>query len=139
MAANLDLRAPSISIKFDKGKNLNPIFYYLSPTNTVVDLTGYTARMMARLAYTDPLPITGWSFTTEGSAGSKLTITTGTATLSDGTTVSGAYGIKLDISAVITAAITFSSALFDIELIDTSGVVLPFIKGTLTPYPEVTY
>lgn len=136
--ATLDLRAPSISIKFDKGKNLKPIFFYLSPTNTVINLTGYTSRMMARLAYTDLAPITGWSFTTEGSAGSKLSIVTGTATLSDGTLVPGAYGIQLDISAIITAASTFPVALFDIELIDTTGVVLPFIKGTLTPYDEVT-
>ena len=138
MATVLDLRAPSISIKFDKGKNLRPIFYYLSPSSTVINLTGYTARMMARLAYSDATPITGWSFTTEGVAGSKLEVVTGTATLSDGTEVAGAYGIQLDISAIITAASSFATALFDIELINTTSVVLPFIKGTLTPYDEVT-
>lgn len=133
MATTLDLRAPSISIRFDKGKTLNPIFYYLSPTNSIINLTGYTARMQVRLAYTDVTPI--WDLTT---ANGKLIITTGTAVLSDGTTIPGAYGIKLNIIATDTAAVTFSNALFDIELIDPSGIVLPFLKGTLTPYEEVT-
>lgn len=138
MASTLDLRAPSISIKFDKGKNLKSIFYYLSPTNTAIDLTGYTARMMARLTFADVAPITNWSFTTAGAAGSRLQVVTGTATLSDGTSVAGAYGIQLDISDTLTAAVTFTTALFDIELIDPSGVILPFIKGTLIPSEEVT-
>ena len=138
--ATLDLRAPSITVKFDKGKTLDPIFYYLSSASTVINLTGYKARMMVRLTYTDVAPITGWSVDTEGSAGSKLEVVTGSATLEDGTLVAGAYGIQLDISDVITAATTFTSALFEIELIApiTLGV-LPFIKGTLIPYPEVVY
>jgi hypothetical protein len=110
------------------------VFYYLSPGNTVINLQGYKARMQVRLDYTsiDP-PI--WDLTTENAG---LALATGTATLADGTTVANAQGIKLNITALQTAAVTWDKALFDIELIEPSLDVLPFIKGTLTPSPEVT-
>lgn len=134
MSTTLDLKAPSINIRFDKGKTLKPVFYYLSPANAVIDLTGYTARMQVRLDTTsvDP-PI--WDLTTENAG---LAIVTGTATLADGTTVLLAQGIKLNVTATQTAAVTWDKAIFDIELIEPGLDVLPFIKGTLTPSPEVT-
>jgi hypothetical protein len=132
--ATLDLRAPAITIKFDKGKDLNPIFYYLSPTNSVINLTGYHARMQVRLTY-GSTPI--WDLDDQTKGG--LQIVTGTAQLDDGTLVPGAYGIKLLVTDTQTAALTSDVALlFDIELIDTSTTVLPFIKGILLPSPEVT-
>jgi hypothetical protein len=133
MPITLDLKAPSINIRFDKGKTLKPVFYYLSPTNTVIDLDGYTARMQVRL--TNDTATTIWDLTTENSG---LDIVTGTATLADGTTVANAQGIKLNVTATQTAAVTWEKAVFDIELIEPLLDVLPFIKGTLTPSPEVT-
>jgi hypothetical protein len=133
MATVLDLKAPSINIRFDKGKTLKPVFYYLSPTNAVIDLTDYTARMQVRL--TSDTATTIWDLTTENSG---LAIVTGTATLADGTTVANAQGIKLNVTATQTAAVTWEKAVFDIELIEPLLDVLPFIKGTLTPSPEVT-
>ena len=130
---NLDLKAPSIAIKFDKGKTLKPVFYYLSPTHTVIDLSGYKARMHARLDYDSETPV--WELTTENAG---LSIVTGTATLADGTTVANAQGVKLNITAAQTAAVTWDKAVFDIELIEPGLDVLPFVKGTLKPYPEVT-
>jgi hypothetical protein len=133
MATVLDLKAPSINIRFDKGKTLKPVFYYLSPTNTVIDLTDYTARMQVRL--TSDTATTIWDLTTENSG---LAIVVGTATLADGTTVANAQGIKLNVTATQTAAVDWEKAVFDIELIEPLLDVLPFIKGTLTPSPEVT-
>jgi hypothetical protein len=132
--ATLDLKAPSINIRFDKGKTLKPIFYYLSPTHTVIDLNGYKARMQVRLDYLSADPAI-WDLTTENSG---LDIVTGTAILEDGTTVASAQGIKLNITDAQTAAVTWDSAVFDIELIEPGLDVLPFVKGTLKPYPEVT-
>ena len=129
----LDLKAPSIDIKFDKGKTLKPVFYYLSPTNTVIDLEGYTARMQVRLNYDSETPL--WDLTTENDG---LEIVTGTATLADGTTIANAQGVKLNVTATQTAEIAWDKAVFDIELIEPGLDVLPFIKGTLTPSPEVT-
>lgn len=132
--ATLDLRAPSISIKFDKGKTLDPIFYYLSSTSTVINLSGYKARMVTWPTTTDVTPITGFSVTTEGAEGSKLTVVQGTATLADGTTVAGAWGIQIDIAAAITEAAEFTTALFEIELIVPVTLdVLPLVKGSLRP------
>lgn len=135
MATTLDLRAQPISIKFDKGKTLNPILYYLTPDNEVINLTGWSARMKARLEYTSPSEITGWSFSTP----TTLSVVTGTAITSEGVEVPGAYGIQLHISDILTAAVSWERAVFDIELIDLSSIVIPFVKGTLIPYPEATY
>jgi hypothetical protein len=133
MAQTLDLRAPFLIIKFDKGKTLKPVFYCLGSDNSVVNLTGYTARMQARINSDDASTVL--SLTTENSG---LSIVTGTATLSSGATVANSYGVKLNVDDSVTAAITWGNAYFDIELIDTSGDVLPFVKGQLIPYAEVT-
>ncbi len=133
MPTILDLRPPSITIKFKIGCTLKPIFYYLSPTNTVINLTGYKARMQVRSEYASDTTI--WDLTTENSG---LSIVTGTATLDDGATVANAQGIKLNVTAAQTAAVTWQQAVFDIELIEPALDVLPFIKGVLTPEAEVT-
>jgi len=133
MATTLDLRPPAITIKFDIGKTIKPVFYYLSPTNEVISLVDYTARMQVRLTYASTDTI--WDLTTENGG---LDIVTGTATLADGTTVANVQGIKLNITATQTAAVTWDTAVFDIELIEPGLDVLPFIKGTLKAGPEVT-
>lgn len=131
--ATLDLRAPSIVIKFDKGKTLKPIFYYVSPENTVIDLTGYTARMQVRISLADPLPV--WDLTTENGG---LSLVTGTALIPGSAPVVGAHGIQTNITEEQTEAATWDRAIFDIELIAPSGDVLPFLKGTLVATSEVT-
>lgn len=133
MSSSLDLRATPVKIKFDKGKTLNPVFFYLSPTFSVIDLTGYTARMQVKLTYQDVTPL--FNLTTENGG---LSIVTGIACLDDGTSIPNAQGIKVNITSTQTAAITFPEAIFDIELINPFTVVLPFVKGILIPYSEVT-
>ena len=131
----LDLRAPSIKIKFDKGKDLTPIFYYLGPNNEVIDLSSYSARMQAKYTYTQSVP----TLTLDTLLLGGLAIVTGTATLDDGSTVAGAYGVQLLITDTQTAALTSNTPLlFDIELVSGTEVVYPFMKGTLIPYEEVT-
>jgi hypothetical protein len=129
----LDLRPPNVTIKFDVGKTIKPIFYYLSPANAVIDLASYKARMQVRADYASTDKI--WDLTTENAG---LSIVTGTATLDDGTTVANAQGIKLNITATQTAAVTWTTAVYDIELIEPGLDVLPLIKGVLQANPEVT-
>jgi hypothetical protein len=132
--SKLDLRAPSITIKFDKGKDLTPIFYYLAPDDTIINLSTYSARMQAKLDYAQTVPT--WDLDTELKGG--LDIVTGTAVLDDGTLIPGAYGIQMLITDTQTAALTSDIPLyFDIELVG-GGLVLPFLKGMLIPYAEVT-
>jgi hypothetical protein len=133
--STLDLRPPSITIKFDQGKTLNPTFYYLSPTNSIINITGYTCRMQVKLNYTDVTNVLDLDNGLKGG----LSIVTGTAILENGTQVPGAYGIQLGITATQTAALVAGTAyIFDIELVDLSSKVLPFLKGILLPSPEVT-
>lgn len=135
MASTLDLRAPAIKIKFDKGKTFAPIFYYLAVDNSVIDMTGWSARMQARATIDATSVLPGWDLSTPASG---LAIVQGTATLEDGTTIPNAWGVKLNVPPAITAAISWTSAVFDIEVIDPNGVVFPFLKGALYPDNEAT-
>lgn len=136
MAAKiLDLRAPSVTVKFDKGKTFAPVFYYLAPDYSVINIAGWAARMQARSTINAATVLTGFDLTTENGG---LTIVTGDCSPEDGINVIGAYGVRVSVSAVITAAIDWVSATFDIELIAPSGAVYPFIKGTLVPDNETT-
>jgi hypothetical protein len=148
MTAKLDLRPPDIEIIFKKGMTLEPIFLYLNSNGTVTNLTGYTARMMAKLSIDDTTPLTGFDLTTENGGLSIVTVASYTApagtVLSDGTvletatTYTNPYGVQMNVSATVTTAIDWDSAVFDIELITPTSVVLPFIEGILTPSWEVT-
>lgn len=131
----LDLRAPSILVKFDKGKTLAPIFYYLAPDYSVINIAGWAARMQARSTVDAQTVLPGFDLTTENGG---LAIVSGDCSPEEGVTVTGAYGVQVNVSSVITAAIDWPSAAFDIELIGPSGAVYPFIKGTLTPDNETT-
>jgi len=131
----LDLRAPRIIIKFDKGKTFDPIFYYYAPDFSVINLTGWTARMQARLTADAVAVLTGFDLTTENGG---LTIVTGTFSPEDGVTIIDAYGVQIHVSATVTAAIVWVGAEFEVELISPSGKVLPFIKGSLIPDAETT-
>jgi len=134
MATTLDLRPQVINIKFEKGGTLRPFFYYLSPIYEAINISTYTARMQVRLTYDTATPI--WDVdTTDGG----LIIATGTAILDDGTLVPNAWGVKVNISDTLTAAVDWTTAVYDIELIEPGpGAVITMVKGTMTPYNEVT-
>lgn len=140
MTEILDLRAPKLKIKFDKGVTVRPVFYYLDDSNAVVDLTDYTAVMEIYLLYTDTVPEI--TLTTENDGlevvQNDITIYAGTelengTTLQDDLLVTGAYGVKLNLTADVTANLTWTTAVFHLSLIDSLGDIVPFIKGTLLP------
>jgi hypothetical protein len=133
--AVLDLRAPKITIKFDKGNHLQPVFFYLNKDFSVIDITGYTARSQTRLTNTSPV-LTDWDLTTQNGG---LVLVVRDYLDDDGQIITAnAHGVQFNILDTITAAITWESAVFDIELIDQGGVVLPFIKGDWQPDEEQT-
>lgn len=86
-----------------------------------VILTGYTARMQIREK------IDSTTFIDE------LTTENGGITI-DTTD----YGIILDISATKTAAYTFNSAVYSLEMVSATGVVTTIATGTLTLVKEIT-
>lgn len=86
-----------------------------------VNLTGFTARMQIRETVESTTVL--HSLTTENG----------------GITLGGAAGtIALTISATDTAAFTFDTAVYDLEIISGSGVVTEVMSGTVTLGDEVT-
>jgi hypothetical protein len=89
--------------------------------NTPVDLTGYTARMQIRAKITDTLPIDEYT-TVNG----KIQIDT------------VGKSIILLVDATTTAAYTFSSGVYNLEMISPTGVVTQLTSGTISLIKEVT-
>jgi len=88
---------------------------------TPVNLTGYTAEMDIRASYDDPNTII------------QLDTTNGRITLG------GTAGtIQLLISAADTAALDFTSAVYDLELTAPDGTVTRLMEGGVSFSPEVT-
>ena len=87
----------------------------------LIDLTGYTARMKARDAV--------------GAVAELLDLTTENG----GITLGGALGtIELFISDTATGALTWSRAVYDLELEDAGGDVTRLVEGTVRVNPEIT-
>lgn len=89
--------------------------------NEPIDLESYTARMQIRLKVTDELPTD--ELTTEN-GGIILDNTLKTITLNR--------------SAGTTAAYTFNTAIYSLEMVSAGGQVTPLVNGTLTLIKEVT-
>jgi hypothetical protein len=110
------------AISIYQGATFNPVltFYTNQAAGTLLNLTGYTARMKARAGY--------------GTA-EIFNLTTSNG----GITLGGAAGtVSLLISAANTAALTAGSYLYDLELIDSSGVVNRVLQGRLTVVAGIT-
>lgn len=88
--------------------------------NEPVDLTGYTARMQIREKITSTEVI------------DTLTTETGEIIITPAENT-----IEIKLSATRTAAYTFNSAVYSLELVK-AGVVIPFIAGSLALQREVT-
>ena len=89
--------------------------------NTPVDLTGYTARMQIRAKITDDVVIDEYS------------------------TINGniqldnvGKGIAIIVDATTTAAYTFTSGVYSLEMVSPTGVVTQLTAGTITLIKEVT-
>lgn len=127
----LDLRPPSVTIKFTKGSTLNPIFFYLGDKYSVIDLTGYKAHFQARNTATAASVISGFNLTTENGG---LAIVTAIADTPKGPIT--AQGVQLNVSSLVTSGITFRTAVFGIEVTSPSGIVTTLVTGVLEPYVE---
>ena len=97
------------------------LVYKTGSPATAVNLTGYTARMQARSAYSSHTVVV------------ELTTTNGRIALG---TTNGQ--ITLSLSATETAALAAGRYVYDLELVSAGGVVKRLVEGTLTITPEVT-
>ena len=130
----LDLTPGVVDIKFQCGSTFFPIFFYLAPDYSVINISAYTAKMSARESAASEAALDGWDLTTENDG---LAIVQGNATLEDGTVVTGAWGVQANVPADVTAAVTWASAVYDCDLLN-GTVNIPLVKGKLFATAEIT-
>lgn len=117
------MAAFKLNLKIDQGATFSKLVTWRtgSTTGTPVDLTGCIARMQARSKITDQLVL--------------LDLTTANG----GIALGGAAGtIQIKLTATQTAAFTWSSAVYDMEIEFPDGTVMRRLQGVISVYPEVT-
>jgi hypothetical protein len=117
----LAAQAGKLNIVIEQGATFNPVFTYTDENDALIDLTGYTARMQLRdkVASTTILD----ELTTEN-GGITLGATLGT--------------IALLFTATQTAAMSYTKAVYDLELINTTSVVTRLLQGSVEVSKETT-
>lgn len=116
------MTAFKVPFKIDKGSTLDETFTWKAGTPAVpVDLTGCTARMQVRSEIDSPIVLL--ELTTEN-GGIELGGTAGT--------------IRRRMTASATAALTWDSGVYDMEIVFANGTVQRKLKGPASVSPEVT-
>lgn len=117
----------------EQGTTVVKQFTYKDASGNPVDLSGYSASMQIRSAYTssgDPISSFTGSSAASGSEGLSI-ITSGTGS-TKGT-------VELRINATTTSNYTFTSAVYDLEIKKTlDGTVSRLLQGSIALSPEVT-
>ena len=113
------MAAAEYNFTIEQGATFSKIVTWYDSTGSLVNLTSYTAAMKTKVNKDDSSSVIDST--------SNLTITLG-----------GALGtITLTMTASQTAALTFHSAYYDLEL-TLSGTVTRLLKGIITLDKEVT-
>ena len=105
---------------WDQGATIDQTLTWSNSEGTPYNLTGWTAKMQIR----------------ERAGGTLYqTLTTSDATI----VLGGAAGtIRLTLSATVTAAWTFLTGVYDLELTNGSNQVTRLLRGSVVVSPEVT-
>ena len=105
----------------EQGVTTSKAFIWKDSAGDVIDLTGYSARMQIR-----------------ESLASNSTLLS--ATNANGQLVIAAADgkVTLTLTATETAALTFTSGLYDLELVSSGGTVTRLVQGTVTLSKEIT-
>jgi len=112
--------AGSFDFTIEQGATFNLVMTW-KIDGVAVNLTGYTARLQARVDVADTTTVL--SMTTSGG----------------GITLGGAAGtITLDQTATQTTALTVGSFIYDLELVSSANVVIRLLQGELLISAEVT-
>jgi hypothetical protein len=108
------------NIVLPQGTTLSQVFTY-SVDGTIVNLTGYTARMQVREKHTSTTTI--------------LDLTTANG----GIEINGPLGlITIKVSATDSALLPAKCFVYDLEIVSGSSIVYRIVEGTFTVTPEVT-
>ena len=104
-----------------QGTTFSQVFTWKDQNDALINLTGYTARMMAR--------------TSVDAASPFITLTNANG----GIALGGAAGtITLSMSDADTSALALAKGVYDLEVVDTLGKVTRLLQGNLFVSAEVT-
>jgi hypothetical protein len=104
-----------------QGTTFNQQFTWKDQNNALINLTGFSARMMARTSIDAAAPF--------------ITLTTANG----GVVLGGAAGtITLQMNDTQTTALSSTSGVYDLEVIDGVGTVTRLLQGNLIVSAEVT-
>lgn len=113
--------AETYELAIDQGSTLLVPFTLKDETGSVLNLTGYSARMQMRTAYASPSPVL------------NLTSASGTILID-----ANLGKLTLSASADVTAALPARRYVYDIEIVSASGFVTRIVQGNAVVSPEVT-
>jgi hypothetical protein len=143
--AELDLTAPRLDFRVDKGHNFDPVLWVLDEDNAPINLSGYEANMQVKEAYSDATPLFDLTVANNGMTivgPSSVTIKAGKelngVVLAAPVTVAGVYGLQPHISAALMSAVVPNSLVHYVDLIEPGGRVLPYAKGKIKLTPDGT-
>lgn len=110
------------NIIIEQGADFSLPLTWRDGNNTLVNVTGYSARMQIRESYD-----------------SEDYIVSLTSGLNGGITLGGAAGtILVEIPAATTATIGQSAAVYDLEMVSSAGAVTRLVQGNVYVSREVT-
>jgi hypothetical protein len=113
------MAAGTLDFTIEQGATFNLLLTW-KINDVLVNLTGYTARLQARVDVQDTTTV--------------LSLTTGA-----GITLGGAAGtISIDQTAVQTTTLPAGQYIYDLELIASNAAVTRLVQGELNISPEVT-
>lgn len=118
--------AGKLNLKINKGETFRHTLTWLDATEAPVNLTGYKARMQIRPDIDSDQVLLFF-------ASDPLLNPDGTITLTNAT-----GEIELYLSAVDTAAITWSAGVYDLEMYQSSDEVTRLVEGKISVSKEVT-
>ena len=127
------MAAGKYSFVIEQGSTTNFEIQYKDSSNNPVDLTGYSGRMMIRSAYADNNPTTYVTLLNSldpDGTGLNFYGSAGTMPLTSGS-------IGIFISAASSSALTFTEAVYDLEIVSGS-VVTRLLEGKVKLSKEVT-
>lgn len=111
-----------VNLKINQGETYRHTLYWKNEQELPVDLTNYTARMQIRSKVDSPTVL--------------LELTTANSGIVISNPVTGEF--KLYISATLTSSMTWSSGVYDLEMVAPNDDVTRLIEGKVTVTKEVT-
>jgi hypothetical protein len=112
--------------KIEQGADLSIHLTWKDGTGALIDLTGWSARMMVRKSYKTTTPVLDFRSGAGGTAGTAIAL-------------GGALG-TIDITATnaVTSGVPSGDYVYDLEMVSPGGIVTRLLEGIIPVSPEAT-